>query len=77
MRELAAEKRVSLKIGSGQFRDAVELNQILRGCCSVAFKLEPRRGYMLATFDIAPATNPDNADYYSSAWTAPCRDILK
>lgn len=54
-RKLHNEKRVSMKIGTGQFRDAVELNQIRRNKHEVAFKLEPRRGYKLATFDITPA----------------------
>lgn len=43
---------VSQKIGSGQFRDRVELNQIMRSPAFVSYKLEPRKGYRLATFDI-------------------------
>jgi hypothetical protein len=43
----------SMKIGTGQFRDAVELNQILRTEPSVEFKLEMRRGYRLATFQFS------------------------
>ena len=43
---------VSMKIATGQFRDAVELNQMLRGPCTFTYKLEPRKGYKLATFDI-------------------------
>ena len=42
----------TMKIGTGQFRDQVELNQLLRTNPPVAFKLEPRRGYKLATFEI-------------------------
>lgn len=45
----------SMKIGTGQFRDSVDLNQMLRRPVSYAFKLEPRRGYRLAIFEIAPA----------------------
>ncbi len=42
---------ISQKIGSGQFRDRVELNGIIkRGGQPKAYKLEPRRGYKLATF---------------------------
>ena len=42
----------SMKIGAGDFRDAVELNQLLRQPVSMEFRLEPRKGYRLATFDI-------------------------
>jgi hypothetical protein len=49
---MAAEKRITMKIGSGQFRDAVELNSMLRNPCRFEFKLEPRRGYKLITFEI-------------------------
>ncbi|MCP3024977.1 hypothetical protein [Cupriavidus basilensis] len=45
----------SMKIGTGQFRDAVELNQILREAPAFTFTLEPRRGYKLATFQITKA----------------------
>ena len=41
-----------MKIGSGAFRDRVELNQILRGSPSVSFTLSPRKGYKIALFDI-------------------------
>lgn len=45
---------VSQKIGTGQFRDRVELNQIMRGQdVRFEYKIEPRRGYKLATFNIA------------------------
>lgn len=43
----------TMKIGAGQFRDQVELNQILRNPQSFTFKIEPRKGYKLASFDIA------------------------
>ena len=50
---MANEKRITRKIGAGQFRDNVELNQIVhKPSVSFAFKLEPRKGYKLATFDI-------------------------
>lgn len=52
LKRMASEKRVQMKIGSGQFRDAVELNAMLRTPVNIEFKLEPRRGYMLATFEI-------------------------
>jgi len=51
--KMANEKRISMKIGNESFRDKVELNQILREPdCRYTFKLEPRRGYKLATFEI-------------------------
>lgn len=51
-RRLAGEKRVTMKIGSGQFRDAVELNSMRRNPCNFTFKIEPRKGYKLVTFEI-------------------------
>jgi hypothetical protein len=44
---------VKIKIGNGQFRDAVELNSMTRGPCAYAYKLEPRKGYKLATFEVS------------------------
>ena len=52
-KKLAAEKRASMKIGTGNFRDQVELNQMLRGGNGIDFALEPRKGYKLATFTIS------------------------
>lgn len=43
---------VSQKIGNGSFRDKVELNQIMRNVKSISYKIEPRKGYNLATFEI-------------------------
>ena len=43
---------IKQKIGSGQFRDKVELNQILRAPKRWSYSLAPRRGYMLATFEV-------------------------
>ena len=53
-RRLAGEKRVTMKIGTGQFRDAVELNAMRRNPCTFTFKLDPRKGYKLATFEVNP-----------------------
>jgi hypothetical protein len=50
---LAGEKRITMKIGTGQFRDAVELNAMRRNPCTIEFKLEPRKGYKLATFEFS------------------------
>ena len=52
-RLLAGDKRATMKIGTGQFRDAVELNAMRRGPCVISFKLEPRKGYKLATFEFS------------------------
>lgn len=41
---------ISMKIGTGQFRDAVDLNEIVKRDHSATFKIEPRKGYRLATF---------------------------
>lgn len=43
---------VSTKIGSGMFRDRVELNQLRRKDFALAYKLEARKGYKLATFEV-------------------------
>jgi len=40
----------TMKIGSGSFRDRVELNSMIKGPHAITFNLEPRRGYKLATF---------------------------
>lgn len=45
-------KSVTAKIERGAFRDQVELNMLMRGPVEVTYKLEPRRGYKLATFEI-------------------------
>lgn len=46
---------VKMKVGTGQMRDAVELNAIVKRDHSIAFNIEPRRGYKLATFTFSPA----------------------
>jgi hypothetical protein len=44
---------IKQKIGSGQFRDKVELNQLWRKeNVTIAFELGARKGYKLATFYI-------------------------
>ena len=55
LNKMAHEKRVKMKIGNDSFRDKVELTQMLRSPCAYSFKLEPRKGYRLATFEIVPA----------------------
>jgi hypothetical protein len=49
-KRLKADGMVTIQHGNGSFRDAVELNQIVRGSHSVTSKIESRRGYKLATF---------------------------
>lgn len=47
---------ISQKIGSSHaFRDRVELNQIMRNPKFETYKIEPRKGYKLATFEISQA----------------------
>jgi hypothetical protein len=41
---------VTVKYGSGAFRDRVEWNAIIRAQKPLSFKIEPRRGYKLITF---------------------------
>lgn len=43
---------VTTKVGSGMFRDRVELNQLRRRDFTLSFKLENRKGYKLATFEV-------------------------
>ena len=53
--KISAKKElcITMKIGtSNSFRDRVDLNSMLRGPCEYKFKLEPRKGYRLATFEI-------------------------
>ena len=42
---------IKIKIGTGQFRDAVDLNSLLKQSHTFTAKLEPRKGYKLATFE--------------------------
>jgi hypothetical protein len=50
---VADKMNVTRKIGTGQMRDAVDLNTIVKGAApTFTFKIEPRAGYKLATFDI-------------------------
>jgi hypothetical protein len=43
---------VSTKVGGGMFRDKVELNQLRRKDFALSYKLEARKGYKLATFEV-------------------------
>ena len=42
--------KVSIKIGTGQFRDSVELNQLVRKPYTYQVEWGDRRGYKLVTF---------------------------
>ena len=45
---------IKLKIGAGDMRDAVAFNDIAKSAtASWSFKIEPRRGYKLATFNVS------------------------
>lgn len=52
VQRLCAEGMATIKIATGQFRDQVELNQILRGPHRKTSAVEPRRGYKLVTFTV-------------------------
>jgi hypothetical protein len=53
---MALDKSLTLKIGNGSFRDAVDLNHILKNCATQwSYKIESRKGYKLATFNIVAA----------------------
>lgn len=47
---------IKVKIGSGQFRDAVDLNSIMKKVHLVTSSIEPRKGYKLAIFNFTKAT---------------------
>jgi hypothetical protein len=55
LKDRAARKelKITSKIGNGSFRDKVEFNQILRDnkYQKLEYKIEPRRGYKLVTFN--------------------------
>ena len=42
---------IKVKIGNDSFRDRVDLNSLLKRPHTVTSKIEPRRGYKLATFN--------------------------
>ena len=44
---------ISLKVGTGQMRDAVAFNDAFKAGQPMTFTLEPRKGYKLATFEVA------------------------
>ena len=59
----SGKPRIPVKIGDGSFRDRVELNQILQGPHKVECSIAPRRGYLLATFEINPLASLTNTVY--------------
>lgn len=50
LQQKGQELGVTMKVGDNSFARKVELNSLLKGKPSFTFKLEPRRGYKLATF---------------------------
>lgn len=45
---------VTVKIGSNNsFSDRVSANSLLKANCAMTFKIEPRKGYKLATFTLS------------------------
>jgi hypothetical protein len=49
------ERCISVKIETGQFRDAVEFNALKRQPMDVTLVSEPRKGYRLLTFTCVKA----------------------
>ena len=43
---------ISMKVGTGQIRNAVEFNDAFKANKPMTFTLEPRKGYKLATFEL-------------------------
>jgi hypothetical protein len=52
---------MTMKIGTGQFRDAVDLNALLRGPHTITYALLPRRGYRIAEFIVTAPVKPPAA----------------
>lgn len=52
LRKNAQDFGMKTKVGSGQFRDAVELNALLRRPHAITYALLPRRGYRIAEFTV-------------------------
>jgi len=67
LNKLVQDGLVTVKIGTGQFNDRVELNSIMRGDVRFDFSLSPRRGYKLATFSISKTTVDPPNNYRSSS----------
>lgn len=42
---------------SNAFRDGVYADSLLKAGCAMAFKIEPRKGYKLATFTLSKVTS--------------------
>ena len=61
LKDIVSRRELDVKMmvgNSDSFRDKVDLNTMLRMECSFQFKLEPRKGYKLATFEIEPVKQP-------------------
>lgn len=48
-------QRFPMRIATGQFRDAVELNAMCREPHTIAYQLQPRKGYKVAEFIFSKA----------------------
>jgi len=51
-KSVAVPGMVTTKVGGGMFKDKVELNQLRRKDFTLTYKLESRKGYKLATFEL-------------------------
>jgi len=49
---VSSPSMVTTKVGSGMFKDKVELNQLRRKDFTLNYKLENRKGYKLAIFEL-------------------------
>ena len=52
LKQKGQELGITIKIGDNGFARKVELNSLLQKNPTFTFKLEPRRGYKLATFTV-------------------------
>jgi len=62
---------IRIKIGTGQFRQAVDLNMMIRKPCDYKYKLSPRVGYKLATFVVSPASTKAWTENVDTTWSPP------
>lgn len=56
-KRLAADGMASIRIGHGAFREQVEFNSAMREPHEITSRVEPRKGYKLATFTFSRITS--------------------
>ena len=44
--------KIKMRIGTGTMQDSIDFNMMMRKNVTMDFKIEPRKGYKLATFEV-------------------------